>query len=165
MMAIVPLLFVHIPQPEKKLAGVVSPRQVLLDVREGFRYISALPGMLILLGMATLINMLFNPAFSLMPLMITREFHGEAMQLGIINSFFGVGVILGGLGLGAWGGFKRKLYTSMTGLVGMALGMLVIAIGAEQYVPGGDCRHGDHGADEPDYQRPAVCPAAIAHRP
>ena len=135
LMAIIPLLFVHVPQPEKKLEGVVTPRQVFLDVREGFRYISAFPGMLILLGMATLINMLFNPAFSLMPLMITREFGGQAMQLGIINSFFGVGIILGGLGLGAWGGFKRKLHTSMTGLVGMALGVLVIALAPSNLFP------------------------------
>ena len=134
-MAIIPLLFVHIPQPEKKLEGVVSPRQVLLDVRAGFRYISAFPGILIILAMATLINMLFNPAFSLMPLMITREFGGQAMQLGIINSFFGVGIILGGLGLGAWGGFKRKLNTSMTGLIGMAIGVLVIALAPSNLFP------------------------------
>jgi DHA3 family macrolide efflux protein-like MFS transporter len=135
LMAIIPLLFVHIPQPEKKLEGVVTPRQVFLDVREGFRYISAFPGMLILLGMATLINMLFNPAFSLMPLMITREFGGQAMQLGIINSFFGVGIILGGLGLGAWGGFKRKLHTSMTGLIGMAVGVIIIALAPSNLFP------------------------------
>lgn len=135
LMAIIPLLFVHIPQPEKKLEGVVSPRQVFLDVREGFRYISAFPGMLILLGMATLINMFFNPAFSLMPLMITREFGGQAMQLGIINSFFGVGIILGGLGLGAWGGFKRKLHTSMTGLIGMAVGVIIIALAPSNLFP------------------------------
>lgn len=126
-LAIIPLLFVHIPQPAKKLAGIITPRQLVLDVREGFRYIAQWPGMLIILGMATLINMLFNPAFSLMPLMITRIYNGEAMQLGLMNSFFGVGVILGGLALGAWGGFKRKIWTSMTGLVGMSLGTLVIA--------------------------------------
>jgi DHA3 family macrolide efflux protein-like MFS transporter len=77
--------------------------------------------------MATLINMLFNPAFSLMPLLVTRVYHGDAMQFGLMNSFFGVGVILGGLALGAWGGFKRKIWTSMTGLIGMALGTLIIA--------------------------------------
>ncbi len=127
-LAIIPLLFVRIPQPAKKLEGVVTPRQVLRDVREGFRYLSAWPGMLILLGMATLINMLFNPAFSLMPLMITRIFNGGAMQLGVINSAWGFGVIAGGLALGAWGGFKRKIYTSMTGLVGMSLGTLILSM-------------------------------------
>nr|HMN61930.1 MFS transporter [Anaerolinea sp.] len=132
-LAIIPLLFVHIPQPAKKLAGIITPKQLLLDVREGFRYIAQWPGMLIILGMATLINMLFNPAFSLMPLMITRIYNGEAMQLGLMNSFFGVGVILGGLALGAWGGFKRKIWTSMTGLVGMSLGTLVIASAPAAY--------------------------------
>ncbi len=135
LLAILPLTFVHIPQPAKKLEGMVTPRQVLLDVRDGFRYISAFPGIMIVLGMATLINMFFNPAFSLMPLMITREFNGQAMQLGIINSFFGVGVILGGLGLGAWGGFKKKLHTSMTGLVGMSLGVLILGAAPSSLFP------------------------------
>jgi len=126
-LAIIPLFFVHIPQPLKKLEGVVTPRQVLRDVREGFRYLASWPGMLILLGMATLINMLFSPAFSLLPLMVTRIFKGGVMQLGVINSAWGAGVILGGLALGAWGGFRRKIYTSMTGLIGMSFGTLLLA--------------------------------------
>ncbi|GAP07639.1 MAG TPA: MFS transporter [Anaerolinea thermolimosa] len=127
MMAILPLSLVHIPQPSKKLEGVVSPRQLFRDVREGLRYLASWPGMIILLGMATMINMLFNPAFSLLPLMITRIFKGGAMQLGVINSAWGAGVILGGLVLGAWGGFRRKIYTSMTGIIGMSLGTMLLA--------------------------------------
>lgn len=126
MLAIVPLLFVHIPQPEKKLEGMLTPKQLFFDVREGFRYLSKWPGMLILLGMATLINMLFNPAFSLLPLLITRVFNGGAMQLGVINSAWGAGVIIGGVALGVWGGFKRKIYTSMMGMIGMSVGTMIL---------------------------------------
>ncbi len=133
LMAITPLLFVHIPQPANKLTGIITPRQLVIDVRDGFRYLAQWPGMLVILGMATLINMLFNPAFSLMPLMVTRVFNGDAMQFGLMNSFFGVGVILGGLALGAWGGFKRKIWTSMTGLIGMSLGTLILASAPAAY--------------------------------
>lgn len=128
MLAVAPLFFVFIPQPKTQLAGSVSVKQVLTDVREGLAYIVRWPGMVIILLMATMINMLFNPAFSLMPLMITREFNGGAMQLGIMNSAWGVGVIIGGLGLSVWGGFKQKIFTSMTGLVGMGLGTLLIGL-------------------------------------
>ena len=65
MLAIIPLLFVHIPQPVKKLEGLITPKQLVLDVREGFRYISQWPGMLVILGMATLINMLFQSCLQL----------------------------------------------------------------------------------------------------
>lgn len=126
--AIVPLLLVNIPQPERALQGNVTPRALLKDVREGLQYIAAWPGMLALLAVAALINFLFSPAFSLLPLLVTRIFNGQAMQLGVINSAWGVGVILGGLLLGVWGGFKRKVVTSMVGLVGMGLGTLLIGL-------------------------------------
>ncbi len=120
------LAFIHIPQPERRPEGSLTPRALLGDVRDGFRYLAHWPGMLILLGLATLVNLLMNPAFSLMPLMITRIFHGEAMHLGVMNSAEGAGVILGGLVLSVWGGFKRKVHTSMAGLIGMGLGVIVL---------------------------------------
>lgn len=40
----------------------------------------------------------------------------------------GVGTIAGGLVLGVWGGFRRKILTSMMGLVGMGVGALTIAL-------------------------------------
>lgn len=120
------LAFIHIPQPERRPEGVLTPRALWGDVHEGFRYLAHWPGMLILLGMATLVNLLMNPAFSLMPLMITRVFKGEAMHLGVMNSAEGLGVILGGLALSVWGGFKRKVHTSMAGLVGMGLGVILL---------------------------------------
>ena len=54
-------------------------------------------------------------------------FNGDAIQLGWVNSAFGVGVILGGLLLGVWGGFKRKIMTSMLGLIGMGAGTLLMS--------------------------------------
>ena len=43
-----------------------------------------------------------------------------------MNSIWGVGVMAGGLILSAWGGFRRKIATSMLGLVGMGLGVTLI---------------------------------------
>ncbi|MEJ5313511.1 MULTISPECIES: MFS transporter [Anaerolinea] len=120
------LALIRIPQPERRPEGALTPRALLSDVRDGFRYLAHWPGMLILLGLATLVNLLMNPAFSLMPLMVTRIFHGEAMHLGVMNSAEGLGVILGGLVLSVWGGFKRKVHTSMAGLIGMGLGVIVL---------------------------------------
>jgi len=48
---------------------VVTPRLVLRDVREGMRYVWSWPGMVMLLGMAALINFLLNPAGMLLPLL------------------------------------------------------------------------------------------------
>jgi MFS transporter, DHA3 family, macrolide efflux protein len=128
LIAIAPLALTAIPQPVLKEVVAVTPRRVVRDVGEGFHYVAQYSGMLILLGMAAVVNFLFNPAFSLMPLLVTRVFNGGPMQLGLLESALGIGIITGGVILGVWGGFKKKVYTSSVGLVGMGVGTLGIAL-------------------------------------
>ncbi|HBX69875.1 MAG TPA: MFS transporter [Chloroflexi bacterium] len=128
--AIVPLFFFAVPQPERieqgQLQGVGKP-SVWQDFLSGLRYMLGWPGLMMIALMAVLINFLLTPAFSLLPLLVKDYFGGEALQLGWINSAFGVGIIIGGLLLGVWGGFKRKIMTSMMGLVGMGVGTLLLS--------------------------------------
>lgn len=128
--AILPLFFIDVPQPQRgeqpDLAGRGAPT-FLQDFRAGLRYVLSWPGLLILLGMAALINFLLTPAFSLVPLLVKDYFGGDALQLGWVNSALGIGVILGGLTLGIWGGFKRRMHTALLGLFGIGLGNLLIS--------------------------------------
>ena len=132
--AIVPLFFVHIPQPERRVSapaldGPAKAKASLWDdMREGFLYVWSWPGLRSLLIMATVLNFLLNPAGSLMPLLVTKHFGGDAAQLGWINSVWGVGVVIGGLLLGVWGGFKRRIVTSMVGLIGLGIGALALGV-------------------------------------
>jgi DHA3 family macrolide efflux protein-like MFS transporter len=74
------------------------------------------------------INFVVNPAFSLMPLLVTEHFGGEALQLGWLQSAWGVGMLLGGLLLSVWGGFRRRIYTSMMGLVLGGMSIMVLGL-------------------------------------
>ncbi len=47
---------------------------------------------------------------------------------GAIQSVWGVGIVVGGLVLGAWGGSRRRIYTSIVGVIGLGLGVLVVGI-------------------------------------
>jgi MFS transporter, DHA3 family, macrolide efflux protein len=94
----------------------------------GLRYVAGWPGMLALGAVAMLINFLLTPAFSLMPILVTKYFGGTALELGSMESAFGIGVIAGGLLLGAWGGFKKKIYTTLIGVAGMGIGILLIGM-------------------------------------
>lgn len=40
----------------------------------------------------------------------------------------GIGVVIGGLALSAWGGFKRRIHTSLMGVVGIGLGILLVGL-------------------------------------
>jgi DHA3 family macrolide efflux protein-like MFS transporter len=127
--AIGPLFFVHIPQPERPAAAEARTKPSLWrDVAAGFRYIWGWKGMFLVLMLATLINMMIHPAMSLLPVLVLRKFGGGALQLGWLNSAWGVGIILGGLILSVWGGFKRKMVTALLGLIGQGIGFLIVGL-------------------------------------
>ena len=129
-LAIVPLFFFQIPQPERTGAQVGAQGQSTYwqDLRAGFRYVWGWPGLMLIGVMATIINFLLTPAFSLLPILVTKHFNGQAIQLATLESFSGIGFIVGGLILSAWGGFKRRIMTCLWGLVAMGVGCLVMGL-------------------------------------
>lgn len=132
-MAVAPLLFIAVPQPPRRAAtagdGAATARpSVLSDLAAGLRYVAAWPGLLAIILMAMALNFIVNPAFSLMPLLVTKHFGGGALQLGWLESAWGGGVVAGGLALSAWGGFRRRVITSLMGVIGMGVGTLAIGL-------------------------------------
>jgi DHA3 family macrolide efflux protein-like MFS transporter len=77
--------------------------------------------------MAAVTNLFMVPAFALLPLFVLQELQGGPMQLGWMTSSFGVGALAGGILLGIWGGFNRRILTTLVGLI--ALGIVVLALG------------------------------------
>ncbi|MBN1661757.1 MAG: MFS transporter [Anaerolineae bacterium] len=130
LMAIVPLLFVVIPQPEQAARdegkGLVA--RVWADFWAGLRYVRAWPGLVAVLILSMVINLVINPAFSLMPLLVTEHFRGGVLELGGLQSAWGSGMLAGGLVLSVWGGFRRRVYTSLGGLVVGGLGMVGVGL-------------------------------------
>jgi DHA3 family macrolide efflux protein-like MFS transporter len=127
--AITPLFFVTIPQPERQLSAAQANNakpSLWADMVAGWRYITGWKAMMVLLGMATLINLLVNPAFALLPLLVKKNLPGGAPQLAILESAMGFGVMLGGLTRGVWGGFRRRILTTFVGLIGMGAGILLV---------------------------------------
>jgi DHA3 family macrolide efflux protein-like MFS transporter len=118
-LAITPLLFIHVPQPERSEAEAQAARpSMVADLREALRFLRAWPGLLMIMVIAVLVNFLVFPAVSLQPLLVTGHFGGDVLQLAWLQSAFGVGVVSGGITLSVWGGFKRR---SLTGLLALAL--------------------------------------------
>ncbi|HEX2979616.1 MAG TPA: MFS transporter [Anaerolineaceae bacterium] len=128
-LAVAPLFFVHVPQPQRVLdlaAGIGEKTSMWQDLKAGLRYVVTWPGMFIILMVATLLNFFVTPAFSLIPLLVTKHFGGDAIQLGALDSAWGIGMLTGGIVLGAWGGFKRRIVTTFVGVIGMGLGITLI---------------------------------------
>ncbi|HEY4691877.1 MAG TPA: MFS transporter, partial [Bellilinea sp.] len=129
LIAITPLLFIAIPQPAIAPAANGSGLKVVWeDLKDGFRYVRGWRGLMALFLVATGINFVLSPAFTLLPLLVNKYFGLGAVQLGWIEAAFGIGIVIGGLVLGAWGGFKRKIITSLCGLLLIAVSMAAIGL-------------------------------------
>jgi DHA3 family macrolide efflux protein-like MFS transporter len=132
-LAIVPLAFVHIPQAP----GMVLPeradtpaaqRPILRDLVEGFRYVWNQRGLFLLFVTATVGILFVQPALTFLPLLITQHFGGTAMELGWMQSAYGLGYVAGGAILSVWGGSKRRMVTSIVGTLGIGIGILAVGL-------------------------------------
>jgi DHA3 family macrolide efflux protein-like MFS transporter len=123
------LAAVHVPQPVRAVApGALNVRR---DLAEALRYMYGLPGLMILVLMAVAINFVLIPAGTLLPLLVKDHFGGDAQAFGWIESSFGIGVVVGGVVLSVWGGFKRKIVTSQVGVVGIGVAHMALGVTPE----------------------------------
>ena len=138
LIGITPLLFFSIPQPQRHTAEAGSPAAApsfWQDAREGLSFMTSWPGLMAVALMAMMINFLLTPTSSLMPLLITEHFERGALAFGLTDTFWGVGMILGGVVLSVWGGFKRKIATSMMGITGIGVGVLLVGLAPANLFP------------------------------
>ncbi len=131
LLAILPLIFIQIPQPNNspEEPGLENQKStVWQDMKAGLKYVVSWPGLMIIGLMTIIVNFTIIPAFSLLPLMVKEFFGGNAIHLSWVQSAMGIGIFSGGALLGIWGGFKRKIFTSLAGLLGLGIGILIVAL-------------------------------------
>jgi MFS transporter, DHA3 family, macrolide efflux protein len=119
------LTLILIPQPARAVSAART--SVVSEMMEGFRYIWNWRGLTMLIGLSAIVMFFLMPAFTLLPILVTTHLKGEVLRLGWLNSAFGFGMIAGGLLLGAWGGFKRRIVTGLVGV--LVAGAATIGLG------------------------------------
>lgn len=123
LIAITIVFFTQIPQPQR---GASAQATFFQDFAAGFRYILAWRGLTIVLGMVMVINFFYTAAESLIPILISKHFQGSVENLGVWQAMFAIGTILGGILLGTWGGFRKRVVTAQLGLILLGLSTLLI---------------------------------------
>ena len=125
------LLWVRIPNPARTEEGRQARGSIWKEMRFGWDYIAARPGLLALLFYFMAINFIsgvMQPLF--VPLILDNW---SADVLGYISTFLGIGMLGGTLLMSAWGGGRRKIYTLLgAGLVGA---LFLSAIGLRLSIP------------------------------
>jgi len=128
-LAVLPLLVIGVPQPPSTAPSPEEPRKsVIEDTQAGFRYLLAWRGGIRMIAVAVVIKFFLNPAFSLLPILAVKHFHGGAPEIGWLDAAAGAGTLAGGLLLSVWGGFRRRILTVLFGLAGMGVGMVLVGL-------------------------------------
>jgi DHA3 family macrolide efflux protein-like MFS transporter len=93
------LLFVHIPNPERKEKTKLNIWKDLWEAANGVRAVKGLVSLFLISVLATFVIM---PVSVLFPLLTLIHFSGSTFQVGIIEMVWGGGMLLGGGIIGIW---------------------------------------------------------------
>jgi DHA3 family macrolide efflux protein-like MFS transporter len=127
-MAVLPLLMIRIPQPTSETELDSTASSVIEDIREGFSYMKNWTGGRFITIALMLTNFILIPTFALTPLLVLLHFSGGAFELAWIESMMGIGMVLGGITLGVWGGFKRRMITALVALLAASVSISVVGL-------------------------------------
>jgi DHA3 family macrolide efflux protein-like MFS transporter len=129
------LLIVHIPQPER-VSGAPGEadekKSVWADVVFGWNYLRARQGLFGLLWYFACVNFFLNISGALIgPLVLS---FGSAAELGTVQMAFGLGLLLGSLAIGAWGGPRRRMPAIFAAVFLATSGALILGLRASTLV-------------------------------
>ncbi len=103
--------FVKVGKVENAAKRAPGIKSYLDDMKEGLRYIGGQPWLKILFAGMALFLVFASPAAMLTPLQVTRTFGSDYWRLSAIEITFSVGMMLGGVAISVWGGFKNKTHS------------------------------------------------------
>ncbi|AIM36664.1 major facilitator transporter [Sphingobacterium sp. ML3W] len=119
------LLFVSIPSIPKERR---SAKTMLQDMTDGAAAILQNRGMTWLMVSEVVVNFFVMPIVAVMSLMTLQYFKGTAYQVSLIEGFYGIGLLVGGIILSLWNPKIRKVSLIILGFSG--LGAVLAICGA-----------------------------------
>lgn len=119
------VIFLHVPAHSK--AQEKQRLSYFSDMREGIVYIRNHEYVKKFFLFCAVFFILAAPVAFLTPLQVTRSFGNDVWRLTAIEVTFSIGMMLGGIIMAAWGGFKNRIHT-MT-LSSLVIGAATVALG------------------------------------
>ena len=133
MIAIGILLTIRIPQPKITDEGRQGRGNLLRESLSGFRYIYARRSLLSLQLVYFFVMLTVYFAIALMSTMILSRTGNDATVLGLVQSAFGSGGLIGSVALSLWGGPKRRIKGVFFGMALAMFGLLSIGLSRDVY--------------------------------
>ena len=137
-LAVMSLVIITIPQPPQNIGDESTEQDqpsFFRETREGLQFVLAWKALFWVVMTCTFANVFGGPTRSFQPLMVTQIFGGGALELSYISIAAGTGLILGGLLMSAWKGFKRRLITSAVGWIGIGVAFTAASLTPSDMYP------------------------------
>jgi DHA3 family macrolide efflux protein-like MFS transporter len=110
------VLLLHIPEPARDRVPRAGIRTIWLDAREALGFLRAAPTLMWLMGYAALVNFLLQGPIQLTtPYVLTLT--GSREALGLLLGALNLGIVIGGVLMGIWGGTRPRVHGIMLGLL------------------------------------------------
>ena len=119
------LIFVKVPDHSK--VSKVQTTGYVDDFKNGLEYIKSHAYVKRFFFFCAFFFFLATPVAFLTPLLVTRSFGSDVWKLIANEITFSGGMIVGGIVMSVWGGFKNKIYTMA--LSSIAMGICTFALG------------------------------------
>lgn len=120
------VILIRIPRLEK-IAEIQQDTSFWVEMKAGYDVIKQDKGLFALVWIAGIFMILYSPINALFPLMSLDYFRGTTLQASMAEIAFSVGMIIGGLILGVWGGFKNR---------GIGIPISIALMGVPIYISG-----------------------------
>jgi len=91
------------------------------EIKEGYKIIHDNKGLFSLLWIGVIFSFLYAPVNALFPLMSMNYFGGTTLHASIAEVTFTLGMFIGGIILGLWGGFKNRGITMISAIALMGI--------------------------------------------
>lgn len=126
LIACLSVAFVKIPKLQRSESE--EKKSYWEEIKEGFTALKQAKGMMALLLVGALFVFFYMPINALFPLMSMSYFGGTAVEASIAETAFALGMLIGGVALGIWGGTKNKIATIALAIVLIGASLLVAGL-------------------------------------
>lgn len=126
------VLLVHIPRPAQTAEGLAAKGSVWKEMWSGLGYLRKRRSLLFLVLYICIVNFLIAGVMTLTtPYVLARTGNSEAL-LGLFLGLSNMGMLVGGIIMGVWGGTRPRIHTVMGGI--LIISLMLMLVGTAQSV-------------------------------
>lgn len=122
---VIVLSLLHVPYTPRAKTG--EKQDYFGELKQGLAYVGSHRYLRNFFVYCAIYFFMFSPVAFLTPLQVTRVFGDDVWRLTALEVCFSVGMLVGGLAIAAWGGFKNRIYT--LGASCVAMGVFTVILG------------------------------------